>query len=172
MNNVLSRAPFPPAAVPYLIWWPDKAKAPTYRHLVKLQPEMQPQVIHACIAAGHKELFDELLDQVTPTAAHVREAARNWDPHYRKAIDVRLAILGANSRSSGDWRAHISSGFGTSDNTVLKYLDVHVTGNGFEVPYNGMKCDGSALETMVSLPASWGLPPDSELSHHILDYEE
>jgi hypothetical protein len=175
MNNVLSRAPFEPKHTPYLIWWPTQAQPSTYRHLAKIQPEMLLQIIHACIYAGYKDLFDELLPQVTPNKSLLREAERQGNLHFLRALEERVKSLGITPQdppSNEGWKSYISSGFGMSTTSVVKYLDNRTIGNGFDVPYNGMQCDAAGVEVMVCLPNAWKLAADDERDHCDLNYED
>jgi hypothetical protein len=47
---------------------------------------MKPQVLRACIVANYKDLFDELLNDLTPDQAMVAEASVSWNPYYKEAL--------------------------------------------------------------------------------------
>ena len=176
MNNVLSRAPFPKHLTPYLIWWPTKAKESTYRHLYKLQPEMLPQIMRACIYCGYKDLFDELLTQVTPDKALIREAEEQGDLHFRQALEERVQSLGIDppppASDAGGWKTNMSRGFGISSVYVEKFLDANNIGYDWYAPYNGKQCDGSLVELNACLPDAWKTAADYEGDPRTLDYEE
>lgn len=173
MNNVLSGAPY--KFKPFLIWYPTQAKPATYRHLAKLQPDMLPQIMHACIFAGHQDLFDELLPQLTLDNALIRAAELSGNSHYLEALkkyEESTGVAPCDTPSSEHFRNHISDPreFGTSSDCVLKYIRSEGPGSNFG-PYNGMDCDASYVDTTVCLPEAWRLPADDERRECVLDYE-
>jgi hypothetical protein len=86
MNNVLSTSMEETNELPYLMWYPTVAHPSTYRELGRRKPEMKPQVLRACIVANYKDLFDELLNDLTPDQAMVAEASVSWNPYYKEAL--------------------------------------------------------------------------------------
>lgn len=173
MNNVLARAPFPPPHTPYLIWWPTIAQPSTYRHLAKLQPSMLPQIVRACIYAGYKDLFDDLLPQVTPDKVLLREAESQGNLHFRQALDERVKSLSITPEYPPEgWKGDMANQFGLSTTCVVKYLDNNSVGTSFNVPYDGLQCDATEVELMACLPDAWKIAADDEAFTRELDYEE
>ncbi|GAB7350065.1 hypothetical protein MBLNU459_g0734t1 [Dothideomycetes sp. NU459] len=172
MNNVLSRAPFKPMDTPYLIWWPSIAQPSTYRHLAKLQPDMLPQIIRACIHAGYQDLFDELLPQVTPDTGLLSEAESSGQLHFLEALEERVKSPGITPGHPKNFKGYTSHTFGLSGNLVSKYLDVRSIGGDFDAPYNGTQCEADLVEVSVCLPDAWKLAADDEQRLCELDYEE
>ena len=173
MNNVLAQAPFSWSTTPYLIWWPTVAQESTYRHLAKIQPDMLPQIIRACIHAGYKDLFDELLPRVTPDQVLLREAEDQGRLYFRQALEERVKTLDIDPQYPREgWKAHLSNEFGNSTTNVVKYLDEHAIGTSFDVPYDGLQCDATIVELMACLPDAWKLAADDEREICEIDYEQ
>jgi hypothetical protein len=175
MNNVLSRAPFRAGCVPYLIWWPKVAQESTYRHLAKLQPEMIPQIVRACIYAGYQTLFDELLSKVTIDTILTRDAESQGFLYFRQALKERAKALGIvpqDPPTGQDWRFWISSGFAEDTELVPKFVDDESVVIGFEAPYDGIQCDASVFELIACLPEKWMLSASDEKGSRYLDYDE
>lgn len=176
MNNVVSQAPYESWHTPYLIWWPTLAKPSTYRHLAKLQPDMLPQIIHACIYAGYQDLFDELLPRLTPDKVLLHVAERRNNKYFFHALEERVKSLSITPqwpRLGPGWKRDLTSGIVEhSCDTVLKHLDHASIVGGFEVPYDGIQCEAGMVETTICLPDAWKLAADDERTHCDLDYED
>ena len=174
MNNVLAGAPYVGYNIPYLIWWPTVAQESTYRHLAKLQPEMLPQIIRACIYAGYQDLFDELLPKVTPDLILIDEAANQGKLHFRQALDERVNSLGVQPEYPPPlegWNRALNPIIEDSTNWVVKHLDNNSIGTGFNCPYDGRQCDATTVEFMACLPDAWKIPPDNSAVGLELDYK-
>lgn len=175
MNNVLSRAPHKPWAIPYLIWWPTVARPTTYRHLAALQPDMLPQIVYATIYANYRDLFDELLPRTSPDSALLGIARQQRDTHYLEALEARVRSLSSPLLEYGGydgWKCSLLGDLGRSDTYLAKTLSAGSVSTSFETPYNGTQCDGASVETAVMLPEAWQLPIDHPLDYGELDYEQ
>jgi hypothetical protein len=69
MSNMLSTMTLQTHNLPYLIWYPTLARLSTYRELAQRKPQMKLQVLRAAVVANYPDLFDELLNDVTPDKA-------------------------------------------------------------------------------------------------------
>ncbi len=175
MNNVLSGTPFEDAHIPYLIWWPTVAHESTYRQLVKVQPQMLPQIIRACIYAGYKDLFDELLSKVEPDLLLLREAEDQSDIYFRQALDRRTQSSGITPQHPADgdgWKLNVSGFFNGSFVNVQKFLDSSAVGTSFDGQYDGLRCNASVVEMNACLPDAWKLSIDDEKTVRRIAYEE
>lgn len=175
MNNVLSGAPF--RSIPYLIWYPTQARPATYRHLALLQPSMLPQIMYACIIAGHEDLFNELLSKFNPDEAVIRAAELSLNKHFTEALLKHVQHTGIEPKAPPiyeGWKMHMSdsSAYFDSSDLVVKYLDSGAPANGFETPYNGRQCEIAEVETTLCLPEAWRIPADDERNWCTLDYED
>lgn len=176
MNNVLSRAPHRAIDTPYLIWWPTVAEPSTYRQLATLQPDMLPQIVHAAIYAGYKDLFDELLPKLTPDDVLVSAAKRVCNTHYLEALQSRAQSLGiteANLERGPAWKYHLMGNFDHSSNTVAKYLNATSVLTEWHMPYDGRQIDASSIEATAMLPDAWKSLMVNGAEHwRDLDYDE
>lgn len=153
--NILSGAPYPDVDTPYTIWWPRTAREATYKELARLQPSMLPQILHACIEADYKDLFDELLPKVTPTKAIALAADQHRDVHFRTAMHQRIKSITEPLRTGADgaWRA---TEYASSDDVTL-YMSNKLsisTSLGRDAS-SGEYCDASEAELNACLPESW-----------------
>ncbi|KAM7198758.1 hypothetical protein V8F20_006073 [Naviculisporaceae sp. PSN 640] len=109
MSNDLSRVPDAAADtddnddnnfkgdLPLQIWYPQLAAEATYRELVLRQPRaMLGPVARACVIAGYRTLWDELIAQerVEPYAELVEECRVNYDRHYFDSLRESCARRG------------------------------------------------------------------------------
>jgi len=175
MNNVLSGAPY--RSKPYLIWWPQFAKETTYRRLADIQPDMLPQIMHACMEDNYQGVSDELLPRYTPDRDMVETIATHpqLSSYFKTKLDARVEELGIILEDSTDyrrWRVHLSNLCERGETGVCREIDGGAIGTDFDVPYNGVQCDIGLVNTLVSLPPEWLLDANHPKGYADLDYDE
>ncbi|KAK3291961.1 uncharacterized protein B0H64DRAFT_468800 [Chaetomium fimeti] len=104
MDGVRDAAVFsgavPDAELPYWIWRPALPPAGLLRELAVVRPVMRPQIVRACIAAGYKDVYDEVMEmggpggRVTPDRLMLREARRAGDHYFKEDLLRRGERLG------------------------------------------------------------------------------
>jgi len=173
MNNVLSGAPY--KFPPYQIWWPQAAQATTYRRLADIQPEMLPQILHACMAANYTDLFDELLPRYTPNKDMVDYIATLFDPKFKAKLDARVKELGITLEETNDHRSWIAQLYNIREHSqieVPREIDANGINTTWSWPYDGVQCEAGMVDTLVCLPPEWLLKADHPNRFEYLDYAE
>ncbi|KAK4496946.1 hypothetical protein PRZ48_011395 [Zasmidium cellare] len=172
MNNVLSRVDVRNAHLPYLIWYPTIAAPTTYRKLAETAPKCLPQVLRACIVGDYVDLFDELVGNVEPDEAILKEASLSSNRHYEEALLDRAEVVGMKKIASYErWKMCTRRSLEGSSTTLHKVMGWTGpwTDSGLSL-YNGSKCDGSEVELLACLPEDWRIPADDEDEEKVLDY--
>lgn len=90
MNNDLSSLFDLPK--PYMIWYPLWPQRETLEELAEICPSMRLQVVHACIVADYRMLYDSL--QIRPSWILWKEAHNSHNPYYKEDQERRSAELG------------------------------------------------------------------------------
>lgn len=92
--------------LPRQIWYPQLAAESTYRELVLRQPRaMLGPVAHACVIAGYRALWDELVvvgDRVEPYQELVEECRVSHDRHYLDSLRESCARRGIIDADDAD----------------------------------------------------------------------
>ena len=173
MNNdvgyVLSlgeRGPFP-----YMIWYPRPPMPQTLRFLAARRPQMNCQLIQACIHAGYKELYDELKERIEPRHLPylLKEAQLSSEPYFREDVERRVREGGVDIRQMSHARdmdedgsyildARRESHFEESTLTLPSSPAAVWVSEGLSCfsepcgPYSGIGLDASAVELYISVP--------------------
>jgi hypothetical protein len=173
MNNVLSTISKETGTgnIPYVIWHPTIARASTYRELARRKPEMKPQVLRASIVGNYQDLFNELLNDVTPDKALIQEASESSNLYYKAALERRASELDITPGLEiyQEWKRSTRRNVEYSHNTILKSMSTTRIRADFKLFYDGIDCDVSRVELLACLPEEWKLPADREV-YTELDY--
>lgn len=173
MNNVLSKVDPQDYWQPYLIWYPTIACETTYRKLAQLVPKAAPQVVRACIVAGYVDLFDELVDKVTPDDGLLNEAAESSNSHFGERLARRVEEVGKKELILYDeWQLQTKLGKQYSDSVICRSVGLATLDTAYHSFYNGKGCSASALELLACLPAEWRIPEQDQENRRDLDYEQ
>ena len=135
---------------------------------------MLPQVVRACIVANYKDLFDELVSQVTPDKALLAEAATSGNLQYKEMLENRVQNLGITPKLASweGWKMYTRNSLETSSIMIPKRTSASCMGTGFDMLYDGSQCDASQVELIACLPDEWKIPEDDEEEMKELDYVE
>ncbi|KAI0543295.1 hypothetical protein F4679DRAFT_135188 [Xylaria curta] len=160
MNNDLSRITdnLPTDALPYMIWYPDRAHPTTYEELARRRLEATPAVARACIVADYKDVWDRLA--WIPDDELLREARASPNPHYLQTLTARaenetgLQQRTANKGASA-WRMAMSARH-MNDRRPPTFLCPSISEENFDWgqtgPYEGLQADAGEIELFVSAP--------------------
>lgn len=187
MNNDLSRVLLAAErdedddkkSLPYLIWYPEIAKAETYKALAHRVPEMREACVRAAIYAGYSELFDELLllPGVVPNRYLMAEAERTSNPQrFLSALKSRADELGIKMDSYSEVWKLVSvkdKSFLSRGNYLVKSPSVGVVvGQFFEqsAVYNGIMAETDKLELFLMAPESWRPEEETQVELNYKDW--
>lgn len=161
-----------------MIWYPDIAKAETYKALAHRVPQMREACVRAAIYAGYSELFDGLLilPGVVSNPYLVAEAERASNPQrFLSALRSRADELGIEMGSYSEVWKLVSVkdiSFLRRSNCLVNSPSAGlVVGQFFEqgAVYNGIMADMDPLELFLMAPESWR--PEGEYQVE-LDYKK
>lgn len=188
MNNDISRAIASrddEKALPYTIWYPQRARPSTYRALADRVPAMREACVRAAIFTGDVALFDDLMARpgTLPSAFLEAEAKESRDPHFLSAIRSRAKELGIDMKEANGsdqyvnpWKLYsvtgpIHMGPAVTSWVMPQHPYANMVSGGFwdwDAMLNGSKADVSTLELFLMAPESWR---PREPGHTELDYE-
>uniref|UniRef100_A0A093V921 Putative killer plasmid pGKl-2 protein 1 n=1 Tax=Talaromyces marneffei PM1 TaxID=1077442 RepID=A0A093V921_TALMA len=166
--------------MPYMIWFPNKAKPNTYKTLASAVTKMRPSVLHAAVYTGDKTLFDWLLDDlgVAPTRPALQEArvqnrgkAGDAPSYFVTRLEARSQELGIDLDAAPvvSWKMYSAepnrSGNWLAEDLTPDSVHSAMEDWGF---YDGYIVDASGAELFASAPESWR-PGKWKVE---LDYEE
>lgn len=96
--------------LPYMMWYPRPPAYQTLQFIAARRPQMDCQIIQACIHAGYKDLYDGLKERIKPKYLPylTEEALLSGDSYYREDLE-RIAREGGhrcpkNGREAGPER--------------------------------------------------------------------